>query len=63
MAFSDKNELKGSYVDTTRENFLNTLNVSCYSFTALCQRVSSLMVQGGQILTLSYLGAESYAPL
>ena len=62
VAFSDKNELKGCYVDTTRENFLKTLNVSCFSFTALCQRVSSLMVQGGQILTLSYLGAERVMP-
>ena len=60
--FSDKNELKGSYVKTSRENFLNTLNVSCYSFTALCQRVSDLMNEGGQILTLSYLGAERVMP-
>ena len=57
VAFSDKNELKGSYVKTSRENFLNTLNVSCYSFH-LCQRVANLMSEGGQILTLSYLGAR-----
>ena len=44
-------------------NFLNTLNVSCYSLTAICQRASKLMTNGGQILTLSYLGAESNAPL
>lgn len=62
VAFSDKNELKGCYVDTSRENFLNTLNVSCYSFTALCQRVSTMMNNGGQILTLSYLGAERVMP-
>ena len=62
VAFSDKNELKGCYVDTSRENFLNTLNVSCYSFTALCQRVSKMMNNGGQILTLSYLGAERVMP-
>ena len=62
VAFSDKNELKGSYLNTSRDNFLNTLNVSCYSFTALCQRVSSLMNNGGQILTLSYLGAERVMP-
>ena len=62
VAFSDKNELKGSYVKTSRENFLNTLNVSCYSFTALCQRVANLMSEGGQILTLSYLGAERVMP-
>ena len=62
VAFSDKNELKGSYVNTSRENFLNTLNVSCYSFTALCQRVSDFMQKGGQKLTLSYLGAERVMP-
>ena len=62
IAFSDKNELKGKYVDTTRENFLNTLNVSCYSLTAICQRAKDLMKKGGQILTLSYLGAERVMP-
>ena len=62
VAFSDKNELKGLYVDTSRENFLNTLNVSCYSLTAICQRASKLMTSGGQILTLSYLGAERVMP-
>ena len=58
IAFSDKNELKGGYIDTSRKNFINTMNVSCYSFTAVCQRASKLMKKGGQILTLSYLGAE-----
>ena len=43
IAFSDKNELKGGYVDTSRENFINTMNVSCYSLTALCQRARLLM--------------------
>ena len=62
IAFSDKNELKGDYVNTSRENFLNTLNVSCYSFTALCQRAQHFMKLGGQILTLSYLGAERVMP-
>ena len=62
VAFSDKNELKGKYVETTRENFLNTLNVSCYSLTAVCQRAKELMTKGGQILTLSYLGAERVMP-
>ncbi|MBS91809.1 MAG: enoyl-[acyl-carrier-protein] reductase FabI [Rickettsiales bacterium] len=62
IAFSDKNELKGKYVDTTRENFTNTLDVSCYSFTALCQRARKHMKNGGQILTLSYLGAERVMP-
>ena len=45
VAFSDKNELKGKYVETTRENFLNTLNVSCYSLTAVCQRAKELMTK------------------
>ena len=54
--------VKGSYVKTSRENFLNTLNVSCYSFTFLCQRVANLMSEGGQILTLSYLGGERVMP-
>ena len=62
IAFSDKNELKGGYIETSRENFINTLNVSCYSFTAICQRARRLMNQGGQILTLSYLGAERVMP-
>ncbi len=62
IAFSDKNELKGEYIETTRENFINTLNVSCYSFTAICQRARKLMNKGGQILTLSYLGAERVMP-
>ncbi len=62
VAFSDKNELKGDYVNTSRENFVNTLDISCYSFTALCQRSQHLMKSGGQILTLSYLGAERVMP-
>ncbi len=62
IAFSDKNELKGDYVDTSRKNFLNTLNISCYSFTAICKEGSKLMKDGGQFLTLSYLGAERVMP-
>ena len=62
IAFSDKNQLKGDYVNTSRENFINTLDVSCYSFTALCQRAQNFMKSGGQILTLSYLGAERVMP-
>ncbi len=62
IAFSDKNELKGGYIDTSRENFINTMNVSCYSLTALCQRARLLMKSGGQILTLSYVGAERVMP-
>ena len=62
IAFSDKNELKGEFIDTSRENFINTLNVSCYSLTALCQQARKYMTNGGQILTLSYLGAERVMP-
>lgn len=62
IAFSDKNELKGEYVETSRNNFLNTLNISCYSFTAICREGSKLMKNGGQFLTLSYLGAERVMP-
>ncbi len=62
IAFSDKNELKGEYINTSRENFINTLNVSCYSFTIVSREASKLMKNGGQILTLSYLGAERVMP-
>lgn len=62
IAFSDKNELDGHYVDTTRANFLRTMDISCYSFTALCKRAVPLMKDGGSLLTLSYLGAERVTP-
>ena len=62
IAFSDKDQLKGDYVNTSRENFIKTLDVSCYSFTSLCQRAQNVMKNGGQILTLSYLGAERVMP-
>ena len=62
VAYSDKNELKGSYLDTSRENFLNTLNISCFSFTALAKEASLMMKEGGSLLTLSYLGAERVIP-
>ncbi len=62
IAYSDKNELKGDYVDTSLENFQLTMNVSCYSFTALAQRARKLMRRGGSMLTLSYLGAERVMP-
>ena len=58
IAYSDKNELKGQYVDTTLDNFL----LSCYSFTALARRASELMPNGGSMLSLSYLGAERVVP-
>jgi len=62
IAFSDKNELRGKYVDTSYENFVNTMNISCYSFTAVCKRAHPLMKNGGSMLTLSYLGAERVIP-
>jgi enoyl-[acyl-carrier protein] reductase I len=62
IAYSDKNELKGKYVDTTLDNFLMTMNISCYSFTALAKRASQLMPDGGSLLTLTYYGAEKVVP-
>ncbi len=62
IAYSDKNELKGRYVDTTLDNFLLSMNISCYSFTSLAQRASAIMPNGGSMITLSYLGAERVVP-
>ena len=62
IAFSDKNELKGRYVDTSVENFTNSMLISCYSFTDVCRRAAELMPNGGSCITLSYLGAERYIP-
>ena len=62
IAFSDKEELKGRYLDTSAENFQATLNISCYSFTAVCQRAAPLMNDGGSLLTLTYYGAERVMP-
>jgi enoyl-[acyl-carrier protein] reductase I len=62
IAYSDKEELKGRYVDTSPENFANTMNISCYSFTAVCKRAMPLMNDGGSFLTLTYLGAERVTP-
>lgn len=62
IAFSDKEELKGLYVDTTRKNFALTMDISCYSFTAVCDRARHLMPQGGSLITLSYFGAERVMP-
>ncbi|MCC7049276.1 MAG: enoyl-ACP reductase FabI [Alphaproteobacteria bacterium] len=62
VAFSDREELKGDYVRTSRANFTMTLDVSCYSFTALAQRAAPLMTDGGSMLTLSYAGAERVMP-
>jgi enoyl-[acyl-carrier protein] reductase I len=62
IAFSDKDELDGRYVDTTPGNFSKTMMVSCYSFTAVAQRAEKLMPQGGSLLTLTYYGAEKWMP-
>ncbi|MFC3231548.1 enoyl-ACP reductase FabI [Marinibaculum pumilum] len=62
IAYSDKDQLKGRYLETTPENFARTLQVSCYSFTAVCQRAVPLMSAGGSILTLTYYGAERVMP-
>jgi enoyl-[acyl-carrier protein] reductase I len=62
IAYSDKDQLKGQYVDTTRENFLNTMDISCFSFTDVCRRALPLMKEGGSLLTLTYIGAERVTP-
>lgn len=62
IAFSDKDELTGRYVDTSAANFEKTMNISCYSFTAIAQRAEKLMTDGGSLLTLTYYGAERVMP-
>jgi enoyl-[acyl-carrier protein] reductase I len=62
IAFSDKDQLQGRYVDTTAENFTKTLQISCYSFTELARRAERLMPRGGALLTLTYYGAEKWMP-
>jgi enoyl-[acyl-carrier protein] reductase I len=62
IAFSDKDQLTGRYVDCTQENFSRTLLISCYSFTAMAQRAEKLMRRGGSLLTLTYYGAEKWMP-
>src|SRR6201990_2499347 len=62
IAFSDKEQLTGRYVDTTPDNFASTLAISCYSFTAVAQRAEKLMPNGGSMLTLTYYGAEKWMP-
>ncbi len=62
IAYSDKEQLKGRYLDTTEDNFAMTMAVSCYSFTAICQRAVPLMSEGGSLLTLTYTGAERVIP-
>ena len=62
IGFSDKTELRGRYVDTSRENFLRTMDISVYSFTAVMQRAEKMMGDGGSALTLTYYGAEQVMP-
>ena len=62
LAFSDKEELKGRYLDTSRANFARTLEISCFSFTEIARRAAPLMGAGGSLLTLTYLGAERVTP-
>ena len=62
IAFSDKDELTGRYIDTSAENFKTSLFISCYSFTAIAQRAEKLMGSGGSLLTLTYYGAEKWMP-
>ena len=62
IAYSDKNELKGRYADTTRENFLETMDISCFSFTNVARRAMPLMGIGGSLITLSYLGSVRTIP-
>lgn len=62
IAFSDKNELDGLYLNTSRSNFLKTMDISVYSFTSVAQRATPLMNEGGSLLTLSYYGAEQVMP-
>jgi enoyl-[acyl-carrier protein] reductase I len=62
IAFSDKDQLTGRYIETTEDNFTRTMNISCYSLTALARRAEKLMPDGGSILTLTYYGAEKVMP-
>ena len=62
IAYSDKEELKGEYIDTTRENFYKTMDISVYSFTAVAQRAAAMMPKGGSMITLTYYGAEKVMP-
>ncbi|MHC8509351.1 MAG: enoyl-ACP reductase FabI [Rhodospirillales bacterium] len=62
IAFSDREELKGRYVDTSAGNFERTMNISCFSFTSVCQKAERLMKNGGSVLTLTYFGAERVMP-
>ncbi|MHA1108930.1 MAG: SDR family oxidoreductase [Alphaproteobacteria bacterium] len=62
IAYSDKSELAGQYLDTTRDNFVRTMMISCFSFTAIARRAAPLMTDGGGMLTLTYSGSERVMP-
>ena len=62
VAYSNKDELTGDYLDTSRANFAQTLDISCYSFTAVAQRAAKLMNEGGSLITLTYAGSERVMP-
>ena len=62
IGFSDKNELRGRYVDTSRDNFMMTMDISVYSFTAVARRATAMMPNGGSLLTMTYYGAERVMP-
>lgn len=62
IAFSDKNELTGKYYNTSRSNFLNAMNISCYSFTEVCKYAQNLMPNGGSLVTMTYYGSEKVVP-
>jgi enoyl-[acyl-carrier protein] reductase I len=62
LAFSDRKELNGRYVDTSRDNFIQTMVISCFSFTEICKRAAELMNDGGSMLTLSFGGASRVVP-
>ncbi len=62
LAFSDRNELRGRYVDTTRQNFTNTMVISCFSFTEVAKRAAALMPRGGSLITLTYGGSRRVVP-
>ncbi|MFT4078652.1 enoyl-ACP reductase FabI [Rhodomicrobium lacus] len=62
LAFSDRNELKGRYADTTRENFINSMVISCFSFTEIAKRAAALMTDGGSMITLTYGGSTRVVP-
>jgi len=62
IAYSDKNELQGEYVDTSLQNFLTSMHISCYSFTSVARRAKDMMPNGGSMITLSYLGSERVMP-